>query len=190
MGTELEAVRFGYVTRMSESRQVVDVAQAAERANFHYFATGDTHTMGRDPFVLLALAAAATSTISLGTLVTNPSSRHPAAIANVIATVDEISGGRAFLGIGSGDNAVLNLGLRRATLAEMAEAIRAIRALTAGSDASYGGRILVNRWAHRSVPVMMSAEGPRSLQLAGGLADAVLIGTGLSETSRELRSEE
>ncbi|MBV9659585.1 MAG: LLM class flavin-dependent oxidoreductase [Acidimicrobiales bacterium] len=181
MTTDQTRPRFGYVTRLKRFADVSDVARVAEESGFDRFALGDTHTMFGDPYVMLGLAAAATSHLEIGTLVTNPSSRHPAAIANAIATIDDISGGRAFLGLGSGDNAVLNLGLARATLAEMDEAITAIRGLTAGREVTLRGRKVLNRWAHRPVPIVMSAEGPRALRLAGRVADGVLIGTGLSE---------
>jgi 5,10-methylenetetrahydromethanopterin reductase len=178
-------VQFGYTATVRVPRWTtfIETVQATEAAGFSHVATGDSHTMHRDMFVMLGLAANATSTIRLGTSVTNPSSRHAATIANAIATVDDVSGGRAFLGIGSGDNAVLNLGLRRATTAELGEAIVAIRELSGGRDVDFRGQALKNRWAHRSVPIIMSAEGPRALRLAGGVADGVLLGTGISDES-------
>ena len=58
--------------------------------------------LARDPYVMLAGAAVATTRIGLGTLLENPVLIHPSAAASAIATVDEISEGRAVLGYGAG----------------------------------------------------------------------------------------
>ena len=63
----------------------------------------------------------------MGTFVTNPLTRHPAVTAGAIASINELSDGRAFLGIGTGDSAVYNVGLKAARLAEFREALEAIK---------------------------------------------------------------
>ena len=71
----------------------------------------DSQNLAADPFAELALAASATSRILVGTAVTNPITRHPAATAAAIATVHAESDGRAVLGIGRGDSSLAHLGL-------------------------------------------------------------------------------
>ena len=69
----------------------------------------------------LTVAALETERVQIGPSVTNPLTRHPAVMASAIASLHELSGGRAFLGIGTGDSAILNLGLRPARLRALRE---------------------------------------------------------------------
>ena len=106
--------------------------------------------------------------------------RNPAVLAGVIATVDEISGGRAILGIGTGESAVKTIGRKASTLREMEEAILAIRSLLAGESTEYQGTTLKMSWPTRCVPIYVAASGPKTLQLAGRIADGVLFQVGAS----------
>jgi 5,10-methylenetetrahydromethanopterin reductase len=90
-------------------------AAAAEQAGWDGLLMPDTQNIQGDAFVALAAAAAATSTLRLGTGVTNPSTRHPAVTAAAIASVDALSGGRAVLGVGRGDSSLAHLGLAPAS---------------------------------------------------------------------------
>ena len=81
--------------------QVADLAVAVERAGFDRLGISDV-VLWHDCYVLMTLCAAATERLEFGPLVTNPYSRHPVVLAGAIATLGEISGGRAFLGLGVG----------------------------------------------------------------------------------------
>ena len=70
---------------------------------------------------------------------TNPLTRHPAITASAIATVDEISGGRAILGIGAGDRPLIALGLKPSTLANLEASISAVRELWSGAGVNVAG---------------------------------------------------
>jgi len=78
-------------------------AARAEANGFDGMVVVDSQNLAGDPFIGLALAARETSTLHLGTGVTNPATRHPAAAAAAIASVHVASGGRAHLGVGRGD---------------------------------------------------------------------------------------
>src|SRR5512145_3535936 len=67
----------------------------------------------REVYASLAAFAAGTTRVRLGRCVTDPYSRHPALTAMAIATLDELSGGRAVLGIGAGISGFAELGIRR-----------------------------------------------------------------------------
>ena len=89
------------------------------------------------------------------------------------------------MGLGSGDSAVLNLGLRPARLAELHHYIQTVREMLAGETSEYRGDRAHVRWAASTplstgVPIAMSAEGPRTLAMAGAVADAAIIHTGLT----------
>ena len=79
----------------------VDLAVRCELAGFDRFGVSDV-VFWPDCFVLQGLIAQATSRIHIGSMVTNPYSRHPAMLAGAVATLQELSGGRIFLGIGVG----------------------------------------------------------------------------------------
>jgi 5,10-methylenetetrahydromethanopterin reductase len=178
---EIEApMEYGILGSALDPRLCVRNAQAAENNGFTTFALGDSHTQFGDPYVQLGAAATATQSIRLATMVTNPVTRHVAATANAISTVDALSGGRAVLGIGTGDNAVLNIGKSRASLRQLEAAILAIRSLVGGQYATVDGANIISRWASHPVPILMTAEGPKALRLAGKIADGVVIGTGVT----------
>ena len=142
-----------------------------------------------DPYILLADALKATRTITLGTLIENPVMRHPAVIAGSIATVDRIDPGRTLLGMGVGDTAVRLMGKRPATVAALEEAIRTIRALHAGERLHVGAaRPALLRHAS-PVPVWVATQGPKTLRMAGRVADGVFIRVGVHETNLRLAIE-
>lgn len=100
--------------------EVVDLIERAEALGFAGAWVADSQSIMRDAWAVLAAAAGRTERILLATGVTNPVTRHPAVLAGAIATLDELSGGRALLGIGVGESAVRTLGLAPARLAALA----------------------------------------------------------------------
>lgn len=134
--------------------------------------------LAQDPYQLLASAASRTSRIRLGPLLETPVLRPPAVAAGSIATLDEISGGRAMLTYGVGDTAVRMLGLRPARVAELEAATAQARALLAGEPVEVGARAPAKLRHARPVPVWVAAGGPRSLRAAGRVADGVFLRVG------------
>lgn len=158
--------------------EVVDLAVHAEELGFGSVWVADSQSIFRDAYAALALTAARTSKIHLATGVTNPVTRHPAVIASSLATLDELSGGRAILGLGVGESAVRTLGLRPARLKTLEETTHVLRTLMQGQAATYQGKEIKITWAKREVPIYFGSSGPRSLQLAGRVADGVLFQVG------------
>ena len=131
-----------------------------------------------DPYMQLAIAAGRTSRIRLGLLLDNPVLHHPAASASSIATLDEISAGRALLTYGIGDTAVRWLGLRPARMAELESATVLAKRLLAGEDVEVGA-VHPARLRHaRPVPVWIAAGGPKTIELAARVADGVFLRVG------------
>ena len=86
-------------------RRTIELAQAAERAGFDGLSLGQHHFMAgvvSDPFAVLTTIASHTSRLRLGTSIYLLPLHHPLHVAEQVATLDEISGGRAFLGVGVG----------------------------------------------------------------------------------------
>ncbi len=174
-------MKFGVTMFPNNLEDVASQARLAEEMGFDYVGIADSQSLARELYVTLSVVAMSTERVMLGPTVSNPLTRHPAVASSAIASVNELSGGRAFLGIGSGDSAVLNLGLRPARLAEMHHYIQSVREMLAGDTSEYRGDRAHVRWANAAIPVAMSAEGPRTLAMAGAVADAAIIHTGLTD---------
>jgi len=156
----------------------VDWIARADELGYCGVWVADSQSVFRDCFMALTLFAQKTKNMELATGVTNIVTRHPAVLAHSFATLDELSGGRAVLGIGVGESAVYNIGHKPSRLKRLEEVIAVIRTLLAGETAHYDGREIKVSWPPRKVPVVMACSGPKSLQLAGRIADGVLFQVG------------
>ena len=173
-------MKFGVTILPEDLAQLPKRARLAEEVGFDYLGIGESQSLFRELYVSLSVVAQATKTARIGPTVTNPLTRHPAVTASAIASINDLSGGRAFLGIGTGDSAVLNLGLRPARLAQVKEYMDAVRVMLSGQSHQYQQRSIHVGWSRAVVPFLVSAEGPRTLAMAGAEADAVLVHTGLT----------
>lgn len=138
----------------------------------------DSQLRRRDTYVLLAAAARATERIMLAPLLANPVTRHPTVTASSIATIDELAPGRTLLGWGVGDTAVRLAGLNPARVRELEASTRLMRALLDGKEVDLGGVRAARLPHHRPVPIWIAAGGPRTLRMAGSVADGVFIRVG------------
>jgi 5,10-methylenetetrahydromethanopterin reductase len=163
--------------------ELLDIAVEAERLGYRWLWVNDER-LERDPFTILAAVAQRTERIRLGPGVTNPYSRHPALLATAIATLDELSGGRAVLGLGAGGTNHRALAVERtAPATALREATMLIRALLEGRTASVDGRVVQAREARLDfaaprpgLEIYIGSRGPRVLELAGAIADGVIVG--------------
>jgi 5,10-methylenetetrahydromethanopterin reductase len=171
VGTDYYAVDFDHYAQ---------TVRVGDEIGFELIGHGDSQNLWHELYVALTVAALNTRRARIGPLVTNPVTRHPAVTAAAMASLQQLSHGRAVVGIGGGDSAVLNIGSQPARIDEVAEYVRTVRELTAGRPASYRGRDLRIQWADRPVPVFMAAEGPRKLRLAGAIADGVIVSNGIT----------
>jgi 5,10-methylenetetrahydromethanopterin reductase len=166
------------------ARNYVDAAVQCEKAGLDSIWMTDVQTIDRDVYERLALCAVKTSKIRLGPAITNPLTRHPTITAAAIMTLDEISGGRANLGLGPGDGSVRRIGLKPATTAQLEAEIDVLRNLFAGNSADLGkGNTTSIRWKAGDIPIYMPATGPKMLELAGRVADGVIINVGTNANS-------
>tara|TARA_Y100000588_G_scaffold170271_1_gene184030 strand:+ start:8797 stop:9798 length:1002 start_codon:yes stop_codon:yes gene_type:complete len=174
-------MNFGVSLVPDDLGELATRAKMAEDLGFDYVGVPDSQSLWPELYVSLGVIASATERVHLGPTVTNPLTRHPAVAASGIASINRLSGGRAYFGIGSGDSAILNLGLRPAKLADLHEYMQAMRTLLAGESVDYKGRSIHVKWSNNQIPLVMSAEGPRTLAMAGGIADAVIVHSGLTK---------
>ncbi len=179
--------RFGFQSITGDVAEVVRSARAAEAAGFDIFQVGDHVGTQLSPFVALAAAAAATSTIRIGTLVLNNDLRHPVAVAQEAATLDRVSDGRVELGLGAGHSfpEYQAIGMifdpPAVRKARLSEAVEILRRLLDGHDVDYAGthyqvtgaRAL--RPVQQHLPLLVGVNGRTALARAAGLADTVAL---------------
>ncbi|HTW08568.1 MAG TPA: TIGR03842 family LLM class F420-dependent oxidoreductase [Acidimicrobiales bacterium] len=168
---------FGVVLQTDPpARRVVELAQVAESLGFGYVWTFDSPVLWQEPFVIYSQILATTKSIMVGPMVTNPLSRSWTVTASMFATLNDMFGNRTVCGIGRGDSVVRVIGRPPASLATLGRAIAAIRDLAEGRPAHVGDTSVTILWADRSrLPVYMAAYGPRALELAGQVADGLIL---------------
>ena len=160
--------------------EVASAARLAEHLGFSSIWVLDEGIVTRDVYIALAAVAAATKTLALGTGITNPYTRHPGVTANAIATLDELSEGRAFVGLGAGGGLTLSplaIPRHRPVLA-VEEMVHCLRRLFSGATVDFRGETLELdsaqlSYARRDIEIWMAGRGPRMLEVAGRLADGV-----------------
>jgi 5,10-methylenetetrahydromethanopterin reductase len=163
-------------------REYLALAQAAEAAGFDQFwVSDDLFLYGVWP--ILAGCATVTERIQLGTCIVNPYTMHPAEIAMQAVALDELSQGRAVLGVGAGAGDFLGwVGLpQERPYTRMVETIQVLRALFAGERVPHVGPEL-GRWASeaylrtpaRQIPIYLGAMSPKMLVAIGEYADGGL----------------
>jgi len=183
-------IRFGCFLPIPATpvKKLFRIAKVNEEAGFDSIWVPD-HILFIPPGIVpeawstLAATAAVTERAALGTCVTDPHRYHPAVLAQKVATVDQISGGRAILGLGAGE--AMNLepfGIEwKKPVSKLIEAVTIIRKLWSGEMLNYEGRfwrlkdafLQINPVKGR-VPIYFGANGPRTLRLTGEMADGWL----------------
>lgn len=158
-------------------------AQFAEGAGWDGLVFADTQNLAADVYGSLCIAATATSTLGLGTGVTNPVTRHPAVTATAIATVQAASGGRAVLGIGRGDSSLAHIGRDPEAVGAFERYLEQVQGYLRGEAVDLGGgTVSRNEWIGESglakVPVDVAATGPRVIGIGARLAERVTFAVG------------
>ncbi len=176
-------VRFGLLFMPAPPETFVRWVKDADDAGFERIGIGDSQSLYRDVYVSATLAAVNTKRALIGPRVTNPVTRHPAVTAGAIASINEVSGGRAFLGIGTGHSAVLNIGQKPATRDTLRAYVLCVRTLLEEGRALWRGREVVLSWPTRPIPILVAAAGPRAIELAAEIGDGVIVGCGMTEAA-------
>ena len=155
--------------------RIVALTRQAEAAGFQYGWVFDSHILWLEPYPLLTLMATNTKNMRLGTCVTNPATRDITVTSSLFATLDLISGGRMQLGIGRGDSSRRVLGKKPVGAGDLERAVKTFRDLTAGREVDYDGQPTHIPWAKGATPVWIAGYGPKVLDLAGRVADGVIL---------------
>ena len=177
-------MKFGVtVSRFDE----IDLAVQAEDQGYDFCWVWDSPLLRSNLWVMMALVAERTERIRVGSGVAIPGLRVAPATANAIATVNRIAPGRTFLGVGTGNTAMRNMGQLPMTVADYAEDLRVIKALLNGETVDYTANGRTHPVSFQSleldyvdidhpIPIHVGGFGPRSQALAGELGDGLITG--------------
>jgi 5,10-methylenetetrahydromethanopterin reductase len=182
--------RIGVIVRNTWPIEVaVDYAKKAEALGYSSVWVNSLPP-SRDPFVTLAAIAHSTSHIRLGTAVVDVRSRHPAVLAGSIASLYELSGGRADLGVspgggGSGRITYERLGFQMDDpVGVTRESVTIIKALLSGETVNFQGShfkvesAILQARPSRDIRVFVAAESPKMLKVAGEVGDGLIAPKG------------
>jgi len=169
-------MKFGFTIKPDMPvERIVALTRQADAAGFQYGWIFDSHILWLEPYPLLTLMASNTKNMRLGPCVTNPAVRDITVTASLFATLNLISGGRMQLGIGRGDSSRRVLGKKPVSYGQLEEAVKTFRELTAGHEIEYDGQATRISWATGSPPVWVAGYGPKVLEMAGRVADGVIL---------------
>jgi len=184
----------------SSPQLVVQRAKEYEAAGLAGMVVWDAQSSDGDCYVSLAAAAMATTSLKLGTGVTNPITRHPAVTASAIASLQVISNGRAVLGIGRGDASLAHIGRAPASVEMLSRYTQLVQRYLRGDSIAFDelAEFATNapnlsqldlghappqstlEWLGNmpKVPVEVSATGPRMIADAAIHSDGVMLSVG------------
>jgi len=156
--------------------------ELAEDLGFSSIWFYDSQMLYSDVYATMTLVAEHTKRIKIGTGIAVPSNRIAPVTAHSIATINELAPGRAMLGIGTGFTGRNMMGLPPVRLDDLREHVRICRALLRGEEVLYheGKRERWIRFMHpdrgyinikQSIPIVIAAQGPKALELAGEIGD-------------------
>ena len=165
----------------------IDYAVMAEDLGYSHLWFADSQMIWSDVFATMALAAARTSRIKIGTGVAVAGTRPAPVLAAGMATINKLAPGRVFCGVGSGNTAMRIMGHKPVTIAELDEYLTALKPLLRGEeiDHRFRGRSAPTRHLMpnagfvdfgTSIPLHVSGFGPRSIALAGQHGDGLVLG--------------
>ncbi|MBN6050714.1 LLM class flavin-dependent oxidoreductase, partial [Nonomuraea sp. RK-328] len=166
-------------------RSIADALHSAvesEAAGARQIGVWDSPAAFADCWTTLGALSQRISTIPIGVAVTNPLTRHPVVTASTIAALADVSAGGVFLGIGTGDSGVYNLGGRAATRSVLRDYISCVKDLLDSGRSQWRGReVFLARRPQAKVPIYVAAHGVKTLELAAEVADGIFLGLGYSQ---------
>ena len=167
-------LNFGIATGRSLShRDVAEQARLADELGYTHIGLVDQPSLDRDVHVMMAVAATNTRRLQVDHSVTDPYSFRPWYIANAAASIDELSHGRAYIGIGAGGPFGKTMKYARPA-SDLKEAVIFMRQFLTGEAAEFQGTHMQSEWLRSAIPIYVACEGPRACRIAGELGDTII----------------
>src|SRR5215470_15059282 len=174
-------MRYGLaIPPCGDVRKIATLAARAEQLGYNALWIPDAQLLWHDVFVTMALVADRTSRIRIASGVSSTDTRHATVVASAANTLNEIAPGRIILGLGTGAGLGHLIGMPPTTRAALRRDIAQVRALLAGEWWDYDGRRAKLIAARGSVPVYITAGGPKMAALAGEIAEGVIFSVGVT----------
>ena len=178
-----ELACYGLAGHTDQPADLLDEVRLAEELGLGSVFLSERFNL-KDAGVLAGAVAATTTRLGIATAATNHNTRHPLVTATMATTLHRLSGGRYALGLGRGFDLLFDvMGLPRVTGAQLEDAIGIYRRLWHGEGFGHDGPagsypyLSQDRGFDEDIPVLMMAIGPKSLELAGRVADGVVLHT-------------
>ena len=174
------AVTIGFAGNPEQTKEVIKRVQIAEEVGVEAVFTAET--WGRDQFSLLTQVAMATSKINIGTGIAPVFGRSPAVLAMTAATLDELSGGRVVLGLGTSGARVIEHWHGepfKKPIQRTREYVEIINLILSGEKVFYEGEIfklqrgfkLLFEPVRKHIPIFVASISPKSMESVGAVAD-------------------
>jgi 5,10-methylenetetrahydromethanopterin reductase len=172
----VKQVCFGVGLFATENAQEsVQLARQADELGYQRFWVGDSHMIWREPYVLMGAIAAATRHLRIGPGVTHPQVRDLTVTASAMTTLNELSGGRAILGIGVGATGPENIGMKPVSVEKLEEALVILRQLLAGATVQRNEREVRLVFASGPrIPIYLGTRASTAMKLAASLGDGII----------------
>jgi 5,10-methylenetetrahydromethanopterin reductase len=178
---------YGLAGHTESPRDLVDEVIEAERLGLGAVFLSERFNY-KDAAVMAGAAAAVSTKIGIANAATNHATRHPVVTATMAATLNRLSQGRYALGLGRGFDMLFDLlGVPRITNAQLTDVFDVLRKLWRGEKFGHDGPagkypyLFTMGESAEHIPILMVAIGPKSMELAGRIADAVVLHTFMSD---------
>jgi 5,10-methylenetetrahydromethanopterin reductase len=170
---------------MPKPDRCAEEARLAESLGFSHVWIADTQLMAGEAYVCLALIAAATKRIKIGTGVAIAGTRIAPVTACALGSLNQLAPGRVVFGVGTGNSARRAMGLPPYTLRDLREYVQVVRGLLSGGEVDYreGTEHRAIRFFHQEmhfvnlrdqVPIYVAANQPKAMELAGEIGDGFI----------------
>lgn len=181
-------MRFGFMVLPRHVEDTREAAKIGEAAGFDWMGVADSPTVYEDSYLHQLEGARATERILVGPMTSHLVARHPVIVGNLLATMNEITDGRAIGTITTGNSAARGLGMKPAKLAELAEGFEAIRGYWRGDGGKFkDSAIPATGMTRRGCPLLFGADGPKAAAMAGKVGDGILYGGSIDPEVRKRR---
>jgi alkanesulfonate monooxygenase SsuD/methylene tetrahydromethanopterin reductase-like flavin-dependent oxidoreductase (luciferase family) len=181
-------VKFGFMVLPRSLEETRQVARLGESFGFSWIGVADSPTVYQDSYLHQLEVARAAEMVHVGPMVSHVVVRHPVIVGNLLSTLSSFTGGRAIGTLATGNSAARGLGLKPASLPDLAQAVEAIQGYWRGEGGSFReSRIPASGLQRDACPLLIAADGPNAAALAGRVGDGLVYGGTLDPEVRRRR---
>lgn len=181
-------MRFGFMVLPRDLEETREAARLGERFGFSWISCADSPTVWQDSYLHQLEIARAAETVTVGPMVSHVVARHPVIVGNLLATLNEFTGGRVVGTLATGNSAARGLGMKPATVAALGQAVEGIQGYWRGEGGPFGtSAIPASGIVRRGCPLLIAADGPKAASLAATHGDGLLYGGTLDPEVRRRR---